>query len=561
VFLCNCGINIAGVLDVGSMEEYAKTIPNVAHVEKNVFLCSDEGQRLIQERVTELGLNRVVAAACTPRTHEPIFRDSCEQIGLNPYLFEMVNVRDQCSWVHTNVPEIATRKAKDLIRMGVARARHLKPLNRKTISIKQSALVVGGGVAGLTAALQLEAQGLKVYLIEKQGRLGGQLNNLTRVYPANLSAFELARTMVEKIKASRVEVMPSTEINSITGFLGNFDISSTSGNFKVGTIILATGADIYKPADEFGYSRYENVITNQEFENILQESKRKIQIDGKTPETVVFIQCVGSRDSEKNPGCSRFCCPTTVKQAVRLLESGVNVAVLHRDMRTVGASAEEHYRHARSLGAKFIRYTPERLPSVLGGGSQAETVEILELALSRTIEIDADYVVLAAGMVPNEQSTAKLQDILKVPRGADGFFMERHAKLGPVETTTEGVFLAGCVSGPKDIADSIAQGAAAAAKVASIVCRDTVALEPTTCVVEQMLCRACGECVEICQYHAPALVEVSPGLKAAQINQALCKGCGTCASWCPTGAIQALHFTDEQIHSMMEAMLIGEPTR
>ena len=561
VFLCNCGINIAGVLDVGSMEEYAKTIPNVVHVEQNVFLCSDEGQRLIQERIAEHGLNRVVAAACTPRTHEPIFRDSCEQAGLNPYLFEMVNVRDQCSWVHTNVPDIATRKAKDLVRMGVAKARHLQPLHRRTISIKQSALVVGGGVAGLTAALQLEAQGFKVYLIEKQGRLGGQLNNLTRVYPANLSAFELARTMVEKIKASRVEVMPSTEINSISGYLGNFDISSTSGNFKVGTIILATGADIYRPGDEFGYSKYDNVITNQELENILQESKSGVQIDGKTPKTVVFVQCVGSRDPEKNPGCSRFCCPTTVKQAVRLRESGVNVAVFHRDMRTVGARAEEHYRHARSLGAKFIRYTPERLPSVLGKGSHAEKVEMLELALNRIIEIDVDYVVLAAGMVPDEQSTARLHDILKVPRGADGFFMERHAKLGPMETTTEGVFLAGCVSGPKDIADSIAQGAAAAAKVASIVCRDTVALEPTTSVVEQTLCRACGQCVEICDYHAPALVEIAPGLKAAEINQALCKGCGTCASWCPTGAIQALHFTDEQIYSMMEAMLTGEPTQ
>jgi heterodisulfide reductase subunit A len=363
--------------------------------------------------------------------------------------------------------------------------------------------------------------------------------------------------MVEKIKASRVEALVSTDINAITGFLGNFDVSTTNGNFKVGTIVLATGADIYKPDKEFEYSKFENVITNQELENILQGSKAKIEINGKIPETVVFVQCVGSRDKSKNPGCSRFCCPTTVKQAVRLLENGVNVAVLHRDMRTVGAKAEEHYRHARGLGAKFIRYTPERLPKVIGKNGRAERVELLELALDRVIEIDTDYVVLAAGMVPSEASTAKLHDILKVPIGADGFFMERNAKLGPVETTTEGVFLAGCVGGPKDIADSIAQGAAAAAKVASIVCRDTVELEPTTCVVDQALCRACGQCVDMCDYHAPSLVEIASGLTAAQINQALCKGCGTCASWCPTGAITALHFTDEQIHSMMEAMLTG----
>ena len=558
VFLCHCGINIAGVLDVESLKEYAKGMPDVVYVENNLFLCSDEGQRLVQEKIIEHNLNRVVAAACTPRTHEPIFRESCEQVGLNPYLFEMVNVRDQCSWVHTNLPGVATQKARDLIKMGVAKARRLQPLYKKTIPINQSVLVIGGGVAGMRAAIDLEAQGFKVYLIEKEGRLGGLLNNLTRVYPANLSAVELARTMVEKIKASRVEAMASTEVNSITGFVGNFDVSTPNGNFKVGTIIVATGADIYKPEREFGYGQYENVITNQELENILHDAKGKIQIKGQKPETVVFIQCVGSRDPKRNPGCSRFCCPTTIKQAVRLRESDVNVVVLHRDMRTVGAKAEEHYRHARALGVKFIRYTPERLPRVSGSGNRAEKVEILELALNRTLETDVDYVVLAAGMVPNEQSTAKLHEILKVPRGADGFFMERHAKLGPVETTTEGVFLAGCVSGPNDIADSIAQGSAAAAKVASFIARDTVALEPTTCVVDQALCRACGRCVEICEYHAPSLVEVAPGLKAAQINQALCKGCGTCASWCPTGAISALHFTDEQIDSMMEALLARE---
>ncbi len=558
VFLCHCGINIAGVLDIDALEKYARTIPDVAYVENNLFLCSDEGQRLIQDKVLENKLNRVVVAACTPRTHEPVFQENIEEIGLNPYLFEMVNVRDQCSWVHTNVADVATEKARDLILMGVARARHLQPLYRQSIPIQTSVLVVGGGVAGMSAALLLEAQGFKVYLIDKAGRLGGRLNNLTRVYPANLLAVELARTMVDKVHDSRIEAMASTEITSIGGFIGNFDVATTNGNFKVGSIIVATGADIHVPDGAFGFGRYENVMTNQQLEDILVAARGKIAIEGKRPKNIVFVQCVGSRDPENNPACSRYCCPTTIKQAIRLRENNVNVIVLHRDMRTVGAKSEEHYRHARSLGVKFIRYTPERLPQIIGSGNRAKGVELVELALKRTLEIDADYIVLAAGMVPDKASTSHLQEILKLPLGADGFFSERHAKLGPVETTTGGVFVVGCASGPKDIADSIAQGAAAAAKVASIVSRDRVALDPTTCIVEESLCRACGQCVEICQYHAPSLVEAVSGLMVAKINQALCMGCGTCASWCPTGAVTALHFTDDQINSMMDALLAQE---
>ncbi len=558
VFLCHCGINIAGVLDIESLKDYASGLPDVVYIEDNLFLCSDEGQRLMQEKIIEHNLTRVVAAACTPRTHEPIFRESCERIGLNPYLFEMVNIRDQCSWVHTNLPETATGKARDLIRMGTAKAKHLQPLYRSSIPIKQSVLVIGGGVAGMRAALDLEAQGFKIYLIEKENRLGGRLSRLTKVYPADLSAVKLARAMFEKLNNSRVEVMASTTIISISGYFGNFDVSTSNGNFKVGAIVVATGADTYIPKGEFSYNRYENVITNQELEDILQDSREKIVINGETPETVAFIQCVGSRDPDTNSACSRFCCPTTIKQAIRLRENGVNVVVLHRDMRTVGSKAEEQYRQARAMGVKFIKYTPERLPEIVGDGEMASGVKILELALDRTLKIDSDYVVLAAGMVPNKESNNAVHEMLKIPVGADGFFMERHAKLGPVETTSEGVFLAGCAGGPKDIVDSVAQGSAAAAKVASIIARDIAMVEPTVCtVVHESLCRACGECVKICEYHAPSLVDVAPGRKAAKINEALCKGCGTCACWCPTGAIDALQFTNQQMDSMMEALMVG----
>jgi len=558
VFLCHCGINIAGVLEIDSLKEYVRNMPNVVYVEENLFLCSDEGQRMMQEKIIENNLNRVIAAACTPRTHDPIFRESCERVGLNPYLFEMVNVRDQCSWVHSRVPEIATNKAKDLIRMGVAKARYLKPLYKTDIPVKQSAAIIGGGIAGMTAALNLDAQGFKVHLIEKDSRLGGRLNRLTRIYPADISAKDLAKSLSGRLKKSHVNVMISTEVNSITGYFGNFNVNTTEGNFDVGTIVMAVGSDVYIPDQEFGYNKFENVITNQKLEDILKESKDEIKISGKTPETVVFIQCVGSRDPEKNPGCSRYCCPTTIKQAVKLRENGVNVVVLHRDMRTVGSKAEEQYRQARAKGVKFIRYTPERLPVVKGKNGAADHVEILELALNRTLAVGADCVVLACGMVPKEESFKKLHDILKVPFGEDGFFMERHAKLGPVETTTEGVYLAGCASGPKDISDSVAQGSATAAKVASVISRDSASLDPITCYVEQYLCRACGECVKVCEYHAPSLVDIAPGMKAAEINQALCKGCGTCASLCPTGAIDAHHFTEIQINSMLDALLMEE---
>ncbi len=558
VFLCHCGINIAGVLGIDELKDYVKKIPNVVYVEENLFLCSDEGQRMMQEKIKENNLTRVIAAACTPRTHDPIFRESCELVGLNPYLFEMVNVRDQCSWVHSRVPEIATNKAKDLLRMGVAKARHLKPLYKTDIPVKQSAMIIGGGIAGMTAALNLDAQGFKVHLIEKDSRLGGRLNRLTRIYPADISATELLESLIDRLNKSHINVMLSAEVNSITGYFGNFNVNTTESNFDVGTIVMAVGSDVYIPDQEFGYNKYENVITNQKLEDILRESKDEIKISGKIPETVVFIQCVGSRDPEKNPGCSRYCCPTTIKQAIKLRENGVNVVVLHRDMRTVGSKAEEQYRQARAKGVKFIRYTSERLPVVKGKNGTADHVEILELALNRTLVIDTDCVVLACGMVPTEESFKKLHDILKVPFGEDGFFMERHAKLGPVETTTEGVYLAGCASGPKDISDSVAQGSATAAKVASVISRDSASLDPITCYVEQYLCRACGECVKVCEYHAPSLVDIAPGLKAAEINQALCKGCGTCASICPTGAIDAHHFTESQINSMLDALLLEE---
>ncbi len=557
VFLCHCGINIAGVLDISTLGESARALPHVVHVEENLFLCSDTGQRAVQEAIREHKLNRVVAAACTPRTHEPIFRQSCLEMGLNPYLFEMVNVRDQCSWVHTQEPALATEKSLDLLRMAVARAVRLEPLEAQEISVEQSAIVIGGGIAGMQAALDLDRQGFPVTLIEQGDALGGRLLEIHRLYPDFRETRVLLDAKRRDVEASHVVVQTGTEVRSIGGFVGNFEVTTDHGTLKTGAIILAIGSDLYRPKGEYGFGTYPNVITGLDLERLFSSSGETLMQDGREIKTAAFIQCVGSRDPEGRISCSRYCCPTTVKQAIEMRDLGVEAVVFYRDMRTVSQGTEELYRLARQKGVRFIPYTPEYRPRV-SGNEVAQSVKVFHDMLGDDVEVDVDLVVLATAMVPREKETADLQMLLKVPRGTDGFFMERHAKLGPVETVVEGVFVCGTVQGPKDIAESIAQASAAAAKAAALICRERIELEPTTAVVDTALCRACGRCVEICDFHAPEIQDLPTGLRAAVINQALCKGCGTCASLCPTGAIAARHFTDEQIFAMIESLLLGE---
>ncbi|MFQ6091361.1 MAG: FAD-dependent oxidoreductase [bacterium] len=553
VFLCHCGINIAGVLSIEEMEEYVKGLPGVVHVQNDLFLCSDGSQKKLQEMIVEHRLNRVVAAACTPRTHEPIFQETCARIGLNPYLFEMVNVRDQCSWVHSQEPLLATQRAMDQIRMAVARARWLEPLERKEIPVEGSVLVIGGGPAGIQSALDLDAQGFQVTLVEKEKLLGGRLRFLDRLLPENVPAKSLLQRKLRQLKASRVHVMTDTEVKDVSGFVGNFEVATTKGTLKVGAIILAIGSDVYDPKGEYGYAERSNVLTNMDLEQIFAKAKGDVLIDEGKPERVAFIQCVGSRE-EKNPHCSRICCPTTVKQAIQLREQGTEVVVFYRDMRTVGHGAEELYRQARGTGVIFIRYPDGRKPLVTDEGTRLR-IKAFDTMLGDTVEVPVDAVILATGMVPKDPDTDLFKEMLKVPRSPDGFMMERHPKLGPVETNTEGIFLAGCVQSPKNVAESAAQASAAAGKAASLVCRETIALEPTICAVNETLCRGCGTCASLCEFHAPELIETPSGVFVARINEALCKGCGTCAAWCPTGAITAKHFTDRQIEAMLETML------
>ncbi|MGD8717402.1 MAG: FAD-dependent oxidoreductase [Candidatus Zixiibacteriota bacterium] len=568
VFVCHCGANIAGLLDIGNLVEYASTLDGVVYASDELFACSDTSQRVIQDAIIEHNLNRLVVAACTPRTHEPVFRKACEAVGLNAYLFEMVNIRDQCSWVHVGEPEAALDRARDQIGMAVARARKLEPLNMIDVPVESAALVVGGGVAGLQAALEIARQGFKTTIIEKTDKLGGRLNrpSLTKLYPSGRDADKLIAEKIAQLDDAGVEVLLNTEVARVDGFVGNFEVelADASGKKKgqtrklrVGAIVLAVGAGLYDPKGEYHYGEFPNVITSLGLEQNFAEHGGRAVVEGQQPDSVAFIQCVGSRCEEGNPGCSRYCCPTTIKQALMLREHGADVTVFYKDIRTVSDGAEEMYRTARGKGVLFIKIAEDDRAEVVAdaSGKVAGAVEAYDILLKSRVRAPADLVVLSTGMVPREPDTTILQSIFKIPRGDDKFLMERHPELGPVETTTDGVFIVGCLQAPKDIADSLSQASAAAAKVARLLARDTVKLEPVIATVDETLCRGCGQCADICQFNAPELVQLKSGVYVARINEAVCKGCGTCAVWCPTGAIVARHFTDLQIHTMLETVL------
>jgi heterodisulfide reductase subunit A len=562
VLVCHCGVNIAGVLDVEDLAAYAGTLPGVTVSKDHMFACASAGQDELTELIKTHDLNRVVVAACTPRTHEPVFRETCSRLGFNPFLLEMVNIRDQCSWVHAGSREAAQAKARDLLRMGVARARNLEPLQEGRAPMTRSALVIGGGIAGIQAATDLAVQGLPVTLVEKSERLGGRLAepNLKYLYPNMRPAAEVLEKKIERLEKSGARVLTSTEVESITGFVGSFQTTLTGASeetLPVGAIVLATGADLHDPAGEFGHGTLPNVITSDELEKMFFESESDLTIAGRKPKSASFILCVGSRDPKGFTGCSRYCCPTAIKQAIHLCQQGIDTTIFYRDIRTISSGAEEMYRKARGMGVLFVRIPQDRKPEVVGE-RRAEAVRCFDDLLDRRLEVPTDLVVLSVGMRPRQPETAKFHEMLKASVGLDGFFLERHPELAPVETSVEGVFLAGTVQGPKDVVDSVAQASAAAAKASVFLAYEEVTLDPTVARVEEEKCRACGTCADICQFQAPTLGETSPGVFAASINASLCKGCGTCASWCPSGAIVAQHFTDRQVNAMIDAFFTEE---
>ncbi|OGP69644.1 MAG: 4Fe-4S ferredoxin [Deltaproteobacteria bacterium RBG_13_60_28] len=548
VFVCNCGINIGGIVDVPGLRDYAATLPNVVYVTDNLFTCSQDTQVQLTRIIEEENLNRVVVAACTPITHEALFRETMIDAGLNKYLFEMANIRNQDSWVHMKEPEKATAKARDLVRMAVARASLLKPLVEEPLTINQRALVIGGGIAGLNAALNLGDQGFETIVLEKEMELGG---NARRIYHTieGLDIQAYLDDLMEKVEAhDKVQVLTGALVVGFSGYKGNFTTEVLVGpamyerKIDHGVTVVATGAQEYRP-QEFLYGEHPRVLTQMELGKLLHHSPE----EAAGWERVVMVQCVGSRNTE-NPNCSRICCQGAVKYALSLkgLNPEMEVMTLYRDMRTYGF-LEDYYREAREKGVMFARYKLEEPPQVADEGGKLN-VTFVDHVLNRPIKMPVDAVILSAAALPND--TEELASLLKIPRNAAGFFIEAHAKLRPVDFASEGIFLCGMAHSPKLISESIAQSMAAAARAGAFLADIRQTISGVTAFVSPERCAACLVCVRSCPYHVPQINRDN----VSEINPALCQGCGVCASECPAKVIQVAHFEDDQIAAKIKTL-------
>ncbi|MGQ9720771.1 MAG: FAD-dependent oxidoreductase [Candidatus Jordarchaeum sp.] len=549
VFICHCGINIGGVVDVPRVVEYVKTLPNVVYAEHNLYTCSQDTGARIVENIKEHDLNRVVVASCTPRTHEPLFRDTIREGGLNPYLFEMANIRDQCSWVHMHEPEKATEKAMDLVRGAVAKARFLRPLQKPMIKITPVGLVIGGGLSGMTAALELAEQGCEVHLVEKEKQLGGNLRRIKFLLNGD-NPGERLESLIKRVEENeKIHVHTDAEVIGVEGYIGNFKTTILSNGQKKeiqhGAIIVATGGTEYKPT-EYLYGKDDRVVTQLELEERLANGKLGA-------DTIVMVQCVGSRNHE-HPSCSRVCCANAVKNALKIKELNPKseVYVLYKDMRTYGFR-EEYYQKAMRMGVIFIRYDDEHKPEVTNEGSLK--VLVRDPIIKKKILIEPDLLVLSAGISPNPDNK-NLGQILKVPLGKEEFFLEAHMKLRPVDFATDGIFLCGLAQSPKFIDESISQACGAAARAITILSKEALEIEGAIARVDEDLCAACKVCVSICESGAAQIVEKN-GRQVSNVIEALCKGCGLCGAACPSGAITIEHFTDKQILAQVRAILGG----
>jgi heterodisulfide reductase subunit A len=562
VFVCHCGNNIAGFLDVTAVTEYARTLPHVVFAQENMYSCSDSGRSEIVRAIGERDLNRVIVASCTPRTHEPLFRATCQQAGLNPYLFELVNIRDQCSWVHMQDWDRATEKAKDLVRMGVARSALLEPRDDIEVEVVPTALIIGGGIAGLSAALNLANRGFEVNLVERKPELGGLLRDLHHLAPTGQDAREFIQAKIAAARQHpRITVFTGTEISQVKGFVGNYEVSAKQGDrefgFTVGTIIVATGADTFTPQGMYGYDG-ETVVTQLELERLLAGDG----ISSIHPSTgsgylsVVMIQCVGSRNEER-PYCSRICCMTAVKNAMWIKETNprAEVYVLYRDMMTLGSTYESMYREARGMGVTFIQYDPDASPAVIDApdGSSGKRVIVYDKLLGRNLSIPSDLVVLSTPMVGHSDA-GQLAQMLKVPLDEHRFFLEAHVKLRPLDFATDGLYLCGSAHWPATVGESVSQAQGAAARASILLARGAVQVEPIVSVVDEELCIGCGLCETVCPYNAITLYDTGTGRKAQTIS-ASCKGCGVCGAGCPVQAISMQHFTNQQLLAQIDALM------
>ena len=642
VFVCHCGVNVGGVVDCPEVAEYAKTLPNVEFATDYKYMCSDPGQGMIQDAIKEHNLNRVVVAACSPRLHEPTFRRCVEEAGLNKFLFEFANLREQDSWVHMTQPAEATAKAKDLTRMAVAKARLLEPLEASKVAVDKKCLVIGGGVAGIQSALDLADMGFKTYMVERNPTIGGRMGQLDKTFPTlDCSMCILAPKMVDTSKHENIELITYAEVKEVDGYIGNFTVkvekkpryvkeedctgcgqcqevcpieipnyydegvgmvraayipfpqavplcATIDKNYcidcglcetvcgpeaidrnmepeeielHVGTIIAATGYDPYDPTEkyEYGYGRYTNVITAMEIERMINASGPtgghvQKPSDGKEPKRVAFIHCVGSRDEQIGKSyCSRVCCMYSMKNAQLCIdhEPDTEVTCYYMDIRSFGKGFEEFYKTSQEkYGIEFIRGRPAE---IIENDDLTLTVRAEDTLLGKVTEYTYDLVVLSVGLEPPKGSN-ELRQTLGLSRTSDGFYMEAHPKLRPVDTLTDGVYIAGVAQGPKDIPDAVAQGSAAASRASIPMAKGEVEIEPITADTDTTVCGACEVCVELCPFGAVS-IEGEGADKHAAINVALCKGCGTCVGACPSGAMNQNHFKTEQIMAQIAAAL------
>jgi heterodisulfide reductase subunit A len=582
VFICQCGVNIGGVVKVPEVTKYAKKLPNVIYAEDNIYTCSEAGLASIKENIKKHKLNRVIVASCTPRTHEPLFRSACREAGLNHYLFEMANIREQCSWVHAHQQERATQKAKDIVRMAVARAFWLEPQDEPELDIKDTSMVIGGGISGMTAALTLANQGFKVHLVEKEPELGGNLLRLHKLYPTMQPTNELLEPIIKAVTYNKnIETLTSTTLVDVKGYVGNFKVTlenkGEKRDIEVGTIIVACGAMSYTPPTGlYQYGVYPNVLTQLEMDELLKSGKIK-----KAPERIVMIQCVGARKGEIRavdlagfpksdtarllakilkakkeegwPYCSKICCMNAIKNAILVKEKfpGTDVIILYGDVR-VYKEYEDFYSQAREHQVKFVKHIEEVPPEITQDPNGKLMVIAYDALSGQEMKLPADWVVLSTPLIPRKEEVL-LARMLKIPISQDGFLMEAHLKLRPVDTQMDGVFLAGVASGPKDVPESIISAKAAAARAGTLMANKKMRTEALTSVVDEDECMGCGLCEDICSYGAHYLEEGKSHTIAA-----LCRGCGACAAECPKRAITMQHFTDDQVLAQVKAALTEE---
>jgi heterodisulfide reductase subunit A len=550
VFVCCCGTNIAGFIDVPALVAYAKTLPQVVYAEQNLFSCSQDTQTQISAKIKEHRLNRVVVAACTPKTHEPLFHETLINGGLNKYLFEMANIRNQCSWVHKENMDRATEKSKDLLQMAVAKVALHEPLVEPRMKINQAALIIGGGVAGMTAAQNLAAQGYKTFLIEKDERLGGRALNLHENWQAEPVGPFLDRLIADVTSNEKIEVYLNADVAGVDGFIGNFKTTIQSdGETKVlehGVTVIASGAEEFKP-DDYLYGQDQRVLTGLELQKKLKDGDAF-----KDCRTAVFVQCVGSRIPQR-PYCSKVCCTESIKSALSLKAKNpeMDIFILYRDLRSYGLR-EDLYRDARSQGIKFIRYDREKEIGVTSAQSNLE-ITFSDRVLRRKMAIRSDLLILASAIVPEKNNP--LAKLYKVSQNEDGFFAEAHVKLRPNDFATDGVFVCGLAHSPKPIEESISQAQAAASRAVTVLSALEISVSGTVALVDPNFCSSCGVCVEICPYSAPNFNEKTG---KAEIQATLCKGCGLCVASCRSGAIHLKGFDTGQIMAMIQTCLCDQ---